>query len=1295
MPDVEDGYANTQAEWRRWASGTGVPNSDAAGDLAWELRLTGATVGAAMAAARTAAGSASAQDRLSLRAEIIWIDSVVKDLIREGAPDWVLARYRARLQAVTAALETPRRLPAQQPAPPRIPPTRTVPAPPPVTEIRPVTPPRAPRPPLGPSLQAFVSEHSILILSYTGAFLLFIATLLYELYGIEQLSGGLRFAGVLVLDLIFAAAGWACLRSRRLRIVGHSYVAIAALLVPLVSVAAYVFLGLAGRGVSQDLALALSGAACAILYAALALRLRLHPYAVLALLALGAAAVGAVDLAGLGAWRGPALVPLAFIYLLLDRRPGLLPGWGDLFSRYARWFVPAAALLALGVALPYAKTPWVVTVTLLSLGLAWLLHRALGGPIESAYLGPAALLVGWTLAGYDASFGRWWAVSLTPLAAAYAFAWRRWLPEAKPFQHLAIVIAAIVMSGEMSAFREWLPWATPVFLLGVGAVYLLDRRLGGDELAADLGFGAVALAFAGFVSDLSLAPWRGAVTGLLVAGFALLASRRWRLLSSHVHDFVHGTAGLAVVLTAADLAQASGWVPWAVAAAAGVVAVGYALDARVNRRVESTTLAFLAFGAAWAAGLSDLHVGVWRGPAMALLAALYVFARRVGGPLVRRHAGYRVHVAAVAAVLFTAYHLGNAGAWLPWVATATLAGLAGAYLLDVAFGGKQVSAYAALTAAGLALISLGHDAGLGRWEPLALAALAVAYVAIRFRARRLGPIGAELARAGEVFIHLAAGAAVFVALAQASPAPLDLHAVAAVLATVAAAYALYGWLSGREPAYLGAAAAFSSAVLFENFALSWGETGAVLELVALGGGYALLSGRFRLAWLPLAWRVGMAVQLGACAALQAQPELLQAVALAAAAAIVSSLSHRSRQPEWLALAASLVVVAWYWLGTALLPPPPNPTTDDLALLMSPLPVLLGAVGLGLRTLAGRRWALPVQAVAALLALAVIIFPLAFNDYRLEGAALLAYAAVVYASAAVERLWPGAVVALGLAAAGLTSLLYAAHAAGAAYPVVLVLFAAGVYTLQPAWQQRFQKNSDWIQAHRFLALTGAALTAAASPTVAGFLTSHNPGAVSGAFTLLVLAGLLFADSRLHGQPILDYAGILAGSLTGLWVASYLGAVNVQWYVAVPGACLVAVGLRLPFDRRVTYPDPPVTAQLLVGAGVALLFGTSAVQAIFELPSAWFYTSVLAVEGLAGIFLGIGMRSRILVISGSSAITVAALRALFVVISQQLIPLFAIFGLLALLLLALGACLALLRDRIPEARTLLAKSWRDWN
>src|SRR5205807_1416931 len=109
---------------------------------------------------------------------------------------------------------------------------------------------------------------------------------------------------------------------------------------------------------------------------------------------------------------------------------------------------------------------------------------------------------------------------------------------------------------------------------------------------------------------------------------------RWRLLSSHVHDFVHGTAGLAVVLTAADLAQAGGWVPWAVAAAAGVVAVGYALDARLNRRVESTTLAFLAFGAAWAAGLSDLHVGVWRGPAMALLAALYVFARRVGGPLV-------------------------------------------------------------------------------------------------------------------------------------------------------------------------------------------------------------------------------------------------------------------------------------------------------------------------------------------------------------------------------------------------------------------------------------------------------------------------------------------------------------------------------------------------------------------------------------------------------------------------------------------------------------------------------------
>src|SRR5439155_1151655 len=83
----------------------------------------------------------------------------------------------------------------------------------------------AARPPLSPApcayvapelrLGEFVSDHGILLLSYTGAFLLVVATVLYELYGVTGLGGGARFAGVLGLDVVFGVAGWACLRSRQ------------------------------------------------------------------------------------------------------------------------------------------------------------------------------------------------------------------------------------------------------------------------------------------------------------------------------------------------------------------------------------------------------------------------------------------------------------------------------------------------------------------------------------------------------------------------------------------------------------------------------------------------------------------------------------------------------------------------------------------------------------------------------------------------------------------------------------------------------------------------------------------------------------------------------------------------------------------------------------------------------------------------------------------------------------------------------------------------------------------------
>jgi hypothetical protein len=168
-----------------------------------------------------------------------------------------------------------------------------------------------------------------------------------------------------------------------------------------------------------------------------------------------------------------------------------------------------------------------------------------------------------------------------------------------------------------------------------------------------------------------------------------------------------------------------------------------------------------------------------------------------------------------------------------------------------------------------------------------------------------------------------------------------------------------------------------------------------------------------------------------------------------------------------------------------------------------------------------------------------------------------------------------------------------------------------------------------------------------------------------------------------------------SLSGLWIAFYLGATNLEWYVILPGAVIVASGVRLPYDNRIRRPHVRGIAQVLTGAGLALILGTSAVLTVLEPPNAWIYTSALVVEGVGALLAGIGFKNRVLVIGGSAGITVSALRAIFVGITQGWLPVWAVFFLVSMLLLGLGAALALLRDRLPEARLKFSDTWRDWN
>src|SRR5262249_60333012 len=93
------------------------------------------------------------------------------------------------------------------------------------------------------------------------------------------------------------------------------------------------------------------------------------------------------------------------------------------------------------------------------------------------------------------------------------------------------------------------------------------------------------------------------------------------------------------------------------------------------------------------------------------------------------------------------------------------------------------------------------------------------------------------------------------------------------------------------------------------------------------------------------------------------------------------------------------------------------------------------------------------------------------------------------------------------------------------------------------------------------------------------------------------GRMAGQRALGGAPVLDRAAVIAASTASWFAARYLGAENPQWYVAAPGLALVAVGLAMPHDRRLTAGTQrlgtPATA-----VGATLLLGTTAAQAFAD-------------------------------------------------------------------------------------------------
>jgi hypothetical protein len=602
--------------------------------------------------------------------------------------------------------------------------------------------------------------------------------------------------------------------------------------------------------------------------------------------------------------------------------------------------------------------------------------------------------------------------------------------------------------------------------------------------------------------------------------------------------------------------------------------------------------------------------------------------------------------------------------------------------------------YAALSMVALAAgwTGLLAWANAGIWMGAWLTALAFAYITIAYPppgSPRQTRVFTELA---EPFIHGAALLILCWTLTQAVsewnlefiPQSRPSFQLATTFGLLTVAYVLYAWRSGRRWMLWAAWTGASLAVLATVGPLGFGQRGYLVDLAVLAWAYAIGARWMRNPHLRAFVRCGAAVQAAIPVLLSASPDGLQAIVLLTTSGIGVLFALELVEPAWLLLAAAVFSVDWFWLAKSLLPPPPNPTADTLILTYSPLPVLYTLAGLGLRLTRGRRWSWPLYAAGGVVALGVAIGATAQGDLTLAGRALIVYAGVAYVAAALDRWWPGLLAAMFAAAASVLLLLGAAASATYWYPLAMTALAAALYGAHLAWGE-----SALARTHRFGAIAIVGLTAASSFAVPDFWQQASPGSIAALLALIVTAALVLADGRRYGRPVLDYGAPAIASLGGFWIARYLGVDNTQAYVALPGIVLMALGLKAPQDQR--RPASLAVCRAAIVVGALGLMGASAFQSVTE-DAAASYTTLWVVEAVVAMLVGIGARSRTLVLAGSAGLAFGALRALFLILES--VQVYVVFGAIALLLLIAAGVLAATRERLAAARTSVTRSWGDW-
>ena len=1288
--EAVEAASRTWGEWCRTLD-VGGQRTEAATEAAVAYLQLGLPADAVAALLRLRLGlSADPGDRALIGREKTYLGRVIADaaqleaigVISKEAADALQREYRARLEAmdswnrpITAGAAA-----AQQPGAARIAPIPTFLEP--AAAPAPVVPAVPPPPPF--SLRDLFAENSVLILAALGAFLLVVATVLFELYGTTGLGGGARLAAVVALTLIFAGAGYFARRRKGLESVGQIYIALAAVLLPLVGVAAWTFLALGARGITVDQAVAITAVACAVAFGMVALRLDLRAYGEMTGLAMLVMAVALAGWVGGDYWRSAGIALTPVVYSVWQR---LLPG--RVFSDF-QWFAHASALVALVAMLRHAPDGWLWTVTLGAVAFGYLAWQAIASESSRAWIGEGAAILAAAAAAGPLGVNTWHFV--LPMAVAIPLIALCRKPEQLGIvgrlyrAHPAHLHVAIVLGLVLAAWQNELGelWPLAAALSVAFALYLADYSLHGTEQTGYALRAALPLALVFTGRAAGLGPWAGTLTAAaLIAYLVPYMHPDLALLRRASSWFFYATLALVPV----GLPSASvGAGHWEIAAALVVSAVAFAGAAELGAVRLSAITARGLFSIAWFVGVDALNAGGWRGPFDALLALFYVAVGQARA-LARRSvatAGRRwfVHSAALVALglCFT-----GPDDLLWWRLTYAFGALTVAYWWLAVARDEIELPWLAWSVLGAAAGSFAMAEITETWQGPAMAGaavlLTVAWVAAREFVNRK-----RLESSGLAILLALVAVGGFLTLRQDPP-----QLAQATAALLAGAF-LFAWsrIGTIEPLGHFRSTLSSAAALFAVLGVL--IEGAVLKLDAGYVGLIVIV----YAALHAEWHVRTKYQVERWYALAAMlaagpviyfwqygsvPAWGPAIEFAALTALFVSTAVRTRRwyltyPAVMLLAPTLHLT---WVSLRFDDPP----AEHIAFAV--LAWVVGFAGLLIRTRFRTAWALSTQAGALTIASGAVLAMASDGNADPAGIALLAYAPIVYTAGMQERERWVLPFAAATAMAGVFTLLASNNADTILYAAAigvlgLLIWVAGRVAL--VWLGRHAV----VDMHRYL---GLGLLVTSGIAGFGFPDRTGPsslGAVLATLALLITGGILWLDAREYRFRPNLYVAIVAGATAGFFVARYLNLHS--WELVPPGIGLVACGVTLRSER--SFHVDVWARRLLVGAGIGLVMGWAAVLTVEG--DIWWLVALL-IEGAATVAAGIPLRSRVLLAGGGAALALASLRALLLI--AQAGYLFVAFGAVALVLLVAATALALGRERYMSSTRGMREQMATWD